>query len=56
MNENQFAKGSMLPKIEACVQFVSDNPDKIAIIGSLEKAKAAIDGESGTIVYNEENI
>ena len=56
MNENQFAKGSMSPKIEACVQFVSDNPDKIAIIGSLEKAKAAIDGESGTIVYSEENV
>lgn len=45
-----FAKGSMLPKIEACLDFVKDNPSKKAIIGSLEKAEQAIKGESGTII------
>ena len=40
----------MLPKIKACIEFVKDNPKKKAIIGSLEKAKAAINGESGTVI------
>lgn len=48
INEEQFAKGSMLPKIEACIDFVKNNPGKKAIIGSLEKAEAAIKGKSGT--------
>ena len=45
-----FAKGSMLPKIEACIDFVKESEDKKAIIGSLEKAAEAIKGESGTII------
>ena len=52
MNQGQFAKGSMLPKIEACIKFVSENPDKKAIIGSLEKASLAIKGKSGTVIVN----
>ena len=48
--EGQFAKGSMLPKIEACLDFVKDNPSKKAIIGSLEKASEAISGTSGTVI------
>jgi len=50
INEGHFAKGSMLPKIEACIDFVCDNPSKKAIIGSLEKASEAIQGTSGTII------
>lgn len=45
-----FAKGSMLPKVEACIEFVKDTNDKKAIIGSLEKASEAINGTSGTII------
>ena len=52
INENQFAKGSMLPKIEACIDFVKGNPKKKAIIGSLEKASAAMNGNSGTIIHD----
>ena len=48
-----FAKGSMLPKIEACIDFVKGNSSKKAIIGSLEKAQLAISGESGTIIREE---
>ena len=48
-----FAKGSMLPKIEACIDFVKGNSNKKAIIGSLEKAQLAISGESGTIIREE---
>ena len=50
MEEEQFAKGSMLPKVEACVEFVKSSPTKKAIIGSLEKAKDAISGKSGTVI------
>lgn len=50
INEGQFAKGSMLPKIEACLDFVNNNENKKAIIGSLEKAEDAIKGLSGTII------
>ncbi len=50
IQEEQFAKGSMLPKIEACIDFVKNNPGKKAIIGSLEKAEQAIKGQSGTTI------
>ena len=53
MAGGHFAKGSMLPKIEACLEFVKGNPTKKAIIGSLEKASLAISGDSGTLI--EEN-
>lgn len=45
-----FAKGSMLPKVEACLEFVSDSDEKIAIISSLAKASEAINGKTGTII------
>ncbi len=50
INNNEFAKGSMLPKIEACMSFVKDSDDKIAIISSLENAHDAINGNAGTII------
>ncbi len=46
--EGHFAKGSMLPKIEACIDFIGDNKERVAIIASLDKAKDALDGKSGT--------
>lgn len=52
IDEGHFAKGSMLPKIEACISFVEGNSGKKAIIGSLEKANEAIHGGSGTVIEN----
>lgn len=49
IEENQFAKGSMLPKIEACIEFVKNN-NKMAIISSLEKASDAINNKNGTVI------
>ncbi|NMD38606.1 MAG: carbamate kinase [Christensenellaceae bacterium] len=46
INQNQFAKGSMLPKVEAALQFVSNGGE--AVIASLSKAQQALKGESGT--------
>lgn len=50
IKENQFAKGSMLPKVEACIDFVDGNEEKIAIITSLEKAKESLEGLTGTVI------
>ncbi len=51
--EGHFAKGSMLPKVEACMEFVASNPKREALITSLEKADLALMGETGTrIVAN----
>ncbi len=50
IEEGQFAPGSMLPKVEAAMQFVNSGSDRKAIIGSLEKAKESINGENGTLI------
>lgn len=48
MNEGHFAAGSMQPKVEAAINFVSTNPEHTAIISHLDKAKSAIKGKTGT--------
>lgn len=50
--EGQFAKGSMLPKVLAAIEFVKGGKNRKAIIASLEKAAEAIKGESGTIIHS----
>ena len=46
--EGQFAKGSMLPKIEAAKSFVSSKKGRIAIITSIENAYLGLLGKAGT--------
>ena len=48
--EGQFAKGSMLPKVEAAVKFVESKPGRKSLITSLEKAKEALAGKAGTVL------
>ena len=50
VEEGHFAPGSMLPKIEACMDFVESGDGSEALITSLEKAKEAINGLTGTII------
>lgn len=50
IEEGHFAKGSMLPKVEACVDFVKTSTNGKALITSLEKAKEALSGSTGTII------
>ncbi len=38
IKRNEFAPGSMLPKIEACIDFVKDDSTKVAMITSLKDA------------------
>ncbi|MGN0262384.1 MAG: carbamate kinase [Eggerthellaceae bacterium] len=53
IKEGQFAAGSMLPKIEACLEYVNEFPKGEALITSLDCALAAMRGETGTVVYKE---
>lgn len=48
--DGEFAVGSMLPKIEACIYFLLRSKNTKAIIASLENAKDAISGKSGTTI------
>ena len=50
IKEGHFAPGSMLPKIEAALNFVESKPGRIAIITTLDKAVDAIEGRAGTTI------
>lgn len=50
IKEGQFAPGSMLPKVQAAMKFVQNNPSKKAIITSLDKAIDALEGKTGTVI------
>ena len=50
VKQGQFAKGSMLPKVDACLKFLETNPQATAIISSLEKASPALQEKVGTII------
>lgn len=49
--EGQFAPGSMLPKVEAALLFVSQDKNRRAIIASLKEADQAMLGKAGTSIY-----
>ena len=46
--QGQFAPGSMLPKVKACMQFAQSKKGRVALITSLDKALRALNGETGT--------
>jgi carbamate kinase len=48
IKEGHFAPGSMLPKVEAALSFVQNGNKRTALIASLEKAKEALSGKTGT--------
>ena len=50
IEEGQFAPGSMLPKVEACIEYVENYPEGKALITSLECAAAGLRGETGTVI------
>lgn len=50
IEQGQFAPGSMLPKVEACLSYVEKFPQGKAIITSLECAAAGLRGETGTVI------
>ena len=48
INEGQFAPGSMLPKVEASIEFVTSGVNRKTIITTPYEARDAINGLSGT--------
>lgn len=50
IEEGHFAPGSMLPKMQAAVQFSRSAPGRCAVISSLNKARDAVNGKTGTVV------
>ncbi len=50
MEEGQFGEGTMLPKIEAAVAYLSAVPDGSVLITSLDHTTEAIKGKTGTII------
>lgn len=49
--EEQFAKGSMLPKIEAAIRFAESGEGRRTLITLLDKATEGIAGKTGTVIH-----
>ncbi len=54
IKQKEFKEGSMLPKVEACLNFVSHKSNGQAIITSLSKARDALLGKNGTLIVRRE--
>ena len=52
IEEKQFTKGAMLPKVEAAVSFASssDTKKRKSIITSIDTSRAGIEGKTGTVI------
>lgn len=51
MEQGQFSKGSMLPKVEAACEFARNG--RVSIICALDKPDLALEGKSGTMIESE---
>ena len=51
VDEGQFAPGSMLPKVQAAMDFAASDAERTAMITLLEKAKDGILGKTGTRIH-----
>lgn len=49
--QDQFAKGSMLPKIEAAIRFAESAEGRHTLITLLDKAADGIAGKTGTVIH-----
>lgn len=49
--EGHFAPGSMLPKVQAAVDFASSKPGRTALITLLERSRDAVRGKTGTMFH-----
>ena len=51
IREGPVAPGSMLPKVQAAVDFAESKPGRTALITLLEKSRDAIQGKTGTVFH-----
>lgn len=50
ISQEQFEPGTMLPKIEAAIAYLSENPQGRVLITSMDALKDALKGKNGTII------
>lgn len=48
--QGEFGEGTMLPKIEAAISYLEQNPNGRVLITSLANVKEALKGKSGTVI------
>jgi carbamate kinase len=53
LDSGEFGEGSMVPKMRACLRFVTDGGE--AVIASIDEPEAALEGETGTVVQSSNN-
>ena len=53
MRHEEFKEGSMLPKVEAAIDFAKSTEHE-EIITSLDKAEEALEGKNGTLIYKDQ--
>lgn len=51
VEEGHFAPGSMLPKVQAAMDFAGSKPGRRALITLLEKSRDAVQGKTGTMFH-----
>ncbi|GAB1690873.1 carbamate kinase [Krasilnikovia sp. M28-CT-15] len=51
IDDHHFGTGSMLPKVQAAIEFVRSGRGRRAVICSLEKASLAMSGGAGTLIH-----
>ncbi|MCQ3907845.1 MAG: carbamate kinase [Mycoplasmoidaceae bacterium] len=51
IDNKEFAAGSMLPKVQAAMDFVSKGKNRKAIIARLEDLLSALEGKVGTVIH-----
>jgi carbamate kinase len=51
IDQGHFGAGSMLPKVQAAVEFARSGTGRRAVICSLDKAPLAMTGRSGTVIH-----
>lgn len=51
IDAGEFAPGSMLPKVQAAIEFAQSREGRTSLITLLEKAKEGIEGKTGTQIH-----
>ena len=51
IESGQFEEGTILPKVQAAVDFIGDSAVKTALITRLDKTREAMSGKTGTIIH-----
>lgn len=50
IQEGKFEEGTILPKVQAAVEFIGDSAVKTALITRLDKSREAMEGTTGTVI------